>query len=216
MKLHTSDLLIICAYLIAMIVIGLILKKRAAQNMDSYFLGGKSLPFYMLGLSNASRDVRHHWYDANGLLGICLRIQKSLDSLACGRYSIRYSLMVYLSVWLRRSNVLTGAEWIKTRFGKGKGATLSHTIVVVFALLSVLGFLSYGFIGIGKFMEIFIPWEVISPYIPFTVSPEYVPHVYGIFFTAIATFYVMLGGMLSIVWTDVVQFLIMTVAGIVT
>ena len=61
MKLHTSDLLIICAYLIAMIVIGLILKKRAAQNMDSYFLGGKSLPFYM---------------------GICLRIQKSLDSLA--------------------------------------------------------------------------------------------------------------------------------------
>ena len=52
MKLHTSDLLIICAYLIAMIVIGLILKKRAAQNMDSYFLGGKSLPFYMLGLSN--------------------------------------------------------------------------------------------------------------------------------------------------------------------
>ena len=54
MKLHTTDLLIICAYLIAMIVIGLILKKRAAQNMDSYFLGGKSLPFYMLGLSNAS------------------------------------------------------------------------------------------------------------------------------------------------------------------
>ena len=46
MKLHTTDLLIICAYLIAMIVIGLILKKRAAQNMDSYFLGGKSLPFY--------------------------------------------------------------------------------------------------------------------------------------------------------------------------
>ena len=54
MKLHTADLLIICAYLITMIIIGLILKKRAAQNMDSYFLGGKSLPFYMLGLSNAS------------------------------------------------------------------------------------------------------------------------------------------------------------------
>ena len=54
MKLHEIDILIICAYLIAMIVIGLILKKRAAQNMDSYFLGGKSLPFYMLGLSNAS------------------------------------------------------------------------------------------------------------------------------------------------------------------
>ncbi len=157
MKLHTSDLLIICAYLIAMIVIGLILKKRAAQNMDSYFLGGKSLPFYMLGLSNASGmfDITGtmlmvYWAFAYGF--------KSLWIPWLWPVFNQIFLMVYLSVWLRRSNVLTGAEWIKTRFGKGKGATLSHTIVVVFALLSVLGFLSYGFIGIGKFMEIFIPW----------------------------------------------------------
>ena len=193
MKLHTADLLIICAYLIAMIVIGLILKKRAAQNMDSYFLGGKSLPFYMLGLSNASEmfDISGtmlmvYWAFAYGF--------KSLWIPWLWPVFNQIFLMVYLSVWLRRSNVLTGAEWIKTRFGKGKGSTLSHTIVIVFALLS---------------------WEVISPFIPFNVPAEYVPHVYGIFFTTIATFYVMLGGMLSIVWTDVVQFLIMTVAGIV-
>ena len=214
MKLHEIDILIICAYLIAMIVIGLILKKRAAQNMDSYFLGGKSLPFYMLGLSNASGmfDITGtmlmvYWAFAYGF--------KSLWIPWLWPVFNQIFLMVYLSVWLRRSNVLTGAEWIKTRFGKGKGSTLSHTIVIIFALLSVLGFLSYGFIGIGKFMEIFIPWEVVSPFIPFNVPAEYVPHVYGIFFTTIATFYVMLGGMLSIVWTDVVQFLIMTVAGIV-
>ena len=54
MKLQLLDILIIALYLIGMVVIGLILKKRASQNMDSYFLGGKSLPFYMLGLSNAS------------------------------------------------------------------------------------------------------------------------------------------------------------------
>lgn len=182
MKLHTTDLLIICAYLIAMIVIGLILKKRAAQNMDSYFLGGKSLPFYMLGLSNASGmfDITGtmlmvYWAFAYGF--------KSLWIPWLWPVFNQIFLMVYLSVWLRRSNVLTGAEWIKTRFGKGKGSTLSHTIVIVFALLSVLGFLSYGFIGIGKFMEIFIPWEVVSPFIPFNVPAEYVPHVYGIFFT---------------------------------
>ena len=90
MKLHTSDLLIICAYLIAMIVIGLILKKRAAQNMDSYFLGGKSLPFYMLGLSNASGmfDITGtmlmvYWAFAYGF--------KSLWIPWLCRYSIRYS-----------------------------------------------------------------------------------------------------------------------------
>lgn len=30
-------------------------------------------------------------------------------------------LMMFLSGWLRRSNVLTGAEWIQTRFGRGTG-----------------------------------------------------------------------------------------------
>jgi hypothetical protein len=52
------------------------------------------------------------------------------------------------------------------RFGSGRGAVLSHNIVVVFALISCLGFLAYGFIGLGKFMEIFIPWEVVSKYVP--------------------------------------------------
>src|SRR5664279_4112951 len=35
-------------------------------------------------------------------------------------------LMVYLSIWLRRSKVMTGAEWIKTRFGTSTGAQLAH------------------------------------------------------------------------------------------
>ena len=124
-------------------------------------------------------------------------------------------LMVYLSKWLRRSNATTGAEWIGTRFGFGKGAKMSHIIVVVFALVVCLGYLAYGFIGLGKFVEIFIPWEVVSNYIPFNISPEYVPHFYGTMFTIFAVFYSLLGGMSGIVWADVVQFAIMTVAALV-
>lgn len=39
MKLHVVDILIICAYLIVIVLIGLFLKKKAAKNMDSYFWG---------------------------------------------------------------------------------------------------------------------------------------------------------------------------------
>ena len=214
MKLKLVDILIIAAYLLIMIIIGLLLKKKAGKNLDSYFLGGKSLPFYMLGLSNASG-----MFDISGTMWmVYLAFVYGLKSLWIPWLWPVFNqifLMVYLSIWLRRSNVLTGAEWIRTRFGYGKGANLSHTIVVVYAIIGVLGFLSYGFIGIGKFMEIFFPWQIVSQYIPLDVPPEYVPHMYGIFFTSIATFYVMLGGMLSIVWTDVVQFAIMTVSGVV-
>jgi hypothetical protein len=43
---------------------------------------------------------------------------------------------------------MTGAAWIEFRFGQGRGAQLSHMVVVAFAILNVVGFLAYGFIGV--------------------------------------------------------------------
>ena len=54
MKLRLPDLLILAAYLLTMLVIGWKLRKEAAKNKENYLLGGKSLPWYMLGLSDAS------------------------------------------------------------------------------------------------------------------------------------------------------------------
>ena len=71
-------------------------------------------------------------------------------------------LMVFLSVWLRRSGVMTGAEWIKFRFGRARARTLAHMVVVAFALLNVIGFLAYGFVGIGKFAATFLPWQLAA------------------------------------------------------
>ena len=76
MKLQPIDIFIIGLYLVAMIVIGLVLKKKASKNMDSYFLGGKTLPFYMLGLSNASGQ-----FDISGT-SLYLWNQKCLGALA--------------------------------------------------------------------------------------------------------------------------------------
>ena len=54
MKLSTIDILIIIAYFILMIVIGLVMKNKAKKSKDNYLMGGKKLPWYMLGLSDAS------------------------------------------------------------------------------------------------------------------------------------------------------------------
>lgn len=211
MNLTLLDVSIILAYLLATVVIGFVLKKQASKNIKSYFLGSNTLPWYMLGLSNASG-----MFDISGTMWMVTLLfvygVKSVWVPWLWPVFNQIFLMVYLSAWLRRSNVLTGAEWIRTRFGAGTGSSMSHIIVVAFAILSALGFLSYGFIGIGKFIEAFIPWELVSPYVPFTLTPEQVPNFYGIVLTSIATLYVVLGGMMSIVWTDVLQFAIMTVS----
>jgi SSS family solute:Na+ symporter len=54
MKLTPIDILIIGIYLLSTVFIGLYLKKRAQKDKTAYILGGKTLPWYLLGLSNAS------------------------------------------------------------------------------------------------------------------------------------------------------------------
>ncbi len=214
MQLTPIDIGIIGLYLASTVAIGLTLKRRAAKNLDAYLLGGKTLPWYMLSLSNASG-----MFDISGTMWlVTLMFVYGLQSIWIPWLWPVFNqifLMVFLSIWLRRSNVLTGAEWMRFRFGDALGGRLAHAVVVGFALIGVLGFLAYGFVGIGKFMQLFIPWEVVAPYVPMDIPPHRVPHFYGIVFTAFATFYVMLGGMLSIVWADLLQFTIMTVSAVI-
>jgi Na+/proline symporter len=211
MKLQAIDIAIIIAYLVTMLFIGWFLRKKARQNKESYLLGGKKLPWYLLGLSDAS-DM----FDISGtmwMVALCFVYgMKSIWIPWLWPVFNQVFNMMFLSKWLRRSNANTGAEWLATRFGlSGTGVRGSHNIVVVFALIGCLGFLAYGFIGLGKFIEIFVPWNLVQPYIPFDIAPQYVAHFYGIVFTAFAVFYSVLGGMHSIVLGDLIKYIVMTV-----
>jgi SSS family solute:Na+ symporter len=211
MRLAFIDIGIIVLYLVAMVMIGWFLRKKARQNKESYLMGGKKLPWYLLGMSDAS-DM----FDISGtmwMVSLCFVYgMKSIWVPWLWPVFNQVFNMMFLAKWLRRSNANTGAEWLTTRFGlAGKGVRGSHNIVVAFALIGCLGFLAYGFVGLGKFIEIFVPWQLVQPYVPFAIAPEYVAHFYGIVFTLFAMFYSILGGMHSIVLGDLIKYSIMTV-----
>jgi len=112
-------------------------------------------------------------------------------------------LMVYLAIWIRRSNVMTGAEWITTRFDQGTtGGRMAHLITVLFSVVSIIGFLSYAFVGVGKFTAIFLPWDIS-------------PHIYATIITIATGIYVVYGGMFGVVITDVIQYVLMTISAII-
>ncbi len=214
MKLQLIDVLILLAYLATMIFVGFYMRKKAKENKESYLMGGKSLPWYMLGLSDAS-DM----FDISGtmwMVALCFVYGlKSIWIPWLWPVFNQVFMMMFLSKWLRRSNANTGAEWLKTRFGvSGKSVTASHIVVIAFALIGCLGFLAYGFVGLGKFMEIFLPWDIVKAYVPFEVSQKYVPHFYGIVFTLFAMFYSILGGMHSIVLGDAIKYMILIVGSL--
>lgn len=211
MKLTFIDISIVVLYLITMVMIGWALRKKARQNKESYLMGGKKLPWYLLGLSDAS-DM----FDISGtmwMVALCFVYgMKSIWIPWLWPVFNQVFNMMFLAKWLRRSNADTGAAWLATRFGiKGPGVKASHAVVVAFAIIGCLGFLAYGFVGLGKFIEIFVPWHVVQPYIPFSVAPQYVPHFYGIVFTLFAMFYSIIGGMHSIVLGDLIKYIVMTI-----
>jgi Na+/proline symporter len=212
MNLHIIDIGIILLYLTSTIFIGFYISKKASKDMNSYFLGGNRIPWWVLGISDASG-----MFDISGtmLLVYWLSVygMKSIWIPWIWPVFNQIFLMVYLSPWLRRSNVMTGAEWMKTRFGTGRGATLSHIVVVIFALISVIGFLSYGFKGIGKFAVAFLPALVTNPE-TLAHYPQINANLYALILMGITTLYVVKGGMMSVVATEIVQYCILSVSAI--
>lgn len=204
MKLGVIDIGIIIGYLILTVLIGFILTKKASKGLNSYFLADKGLPYWILGVSNASG-----MFDITGTMWLVyITFVYGLKSVFIPWLWPVFNqifLMVFLAKWMRRSNVMTGAEWINTRFGKGKGAVLSHLSVVVFALVSVIGFIAYDFAGVGKFAAMFLPWQ-------FSADPVVNGNWYAAGLMLLTSVYVVAGGMYSVVVTELLQFVVMTVS----
>ncbi|WCJ58368.1 Na+:solute symporter [Fontisphaera persica] len=199
--MHWLDLVIIVLYFALMVGVGVWVSQKAAQSAESYFLAGKSLPWWIIGIAHGSSGV-----DITGTMWFVTMLYvygaKGIWLLWIWPLFNVIFRMVYLGAWVRRSNVLTGAEWMRTRFGKNLGSELAYLSVVLYALVSVVGFLSYAFQGIGKFAKSFLPWPLPA-------------EVYGTLIMVVSGAYCILGGMYSVVLNDLVQFGLILLAAVI-
>ena len=53
----TIDIIIIVVYLSAIVVVGLVMQKKASAGIDSYFLGNRKLPWWALGASGMASNT---------------------------------------------------------------------------------------------------------------------------------------------------------------
>ncbi|MEM9324712.1 MAG: sodium:solute symporter family protein [Bacteroidota bacterium] len=208
MSLSVLDISFVLSYLLISVAFGFYISKRASKNLQSYFLGGNKIPWYVLGVSNASG-----MFDISGVMwtvAICF-VYGLKSAWIPWLWPVwnQVFVMIFLAIWLRRSGAMTGAEWLSTRFGENRGKELSHIVVVTFALISVIGFIAYAFEGIGKFAVTFFPYDLSFEILGLVMSSE---KSYALIIIAVTTIYVVKGGMYSVVGTEVLQFVIMTVS----
>ena len=209
--MHSIDILIIAFYIFLTVAVGIWVSKRASKGLDSYFLGGKSIKWYYLGLSNGSG-----MFDVSGtawMVGILfLYGVKSFMFMWLWPIWNQIFIMMFLAVWIRRSNIMTGSEWILTRFGDKRAGRASHLIVAAFAIIAAIGFIAYFFEGVGKFMTIILPWDLtLQMGASVLLNSE---QSYALIIILLTTIYTVKGGMFSVVATEVLQYGIMVVAGL--
>ena len=200
MTLHPIDLAIIVGYLLINALIGVYVHKKATKESDSYFLADRNVPWWMLGLSGCSSYI-----DIGGTMALVgamyyLGVKSIWMTHIWWGWIIISFYMAFQAKYIRRSGVMTFAEWNKTRFGNNRDAEIARIAAATFLLVLLIFNLMFMAVGTGKFAEEFLPFSRWQ-------SALIVFGVVGI--------YVTLGGFVGVIITDVFQTILIAIGAVV-
>lgn len=203
------DLSIISLYFSLVVGLGFMYRCRASKDLESYFLAGKNMHWLALAMSGSVSN-----FDITGTMWIVSILfvlgMKSMWHHWMWGFLMGAFFLAYMGKWVRRSNVMTAAEWMKTRFGENAAGQTARTVYALMAVLTQASFLGYAFQGIGKFAAVYIPLESLG-----RVFAQYESQILAVFIIGLTTLYVLLGGLYSVVFTDVIQTVILTLSSLI-
>ena len=186
----TIDIIIIVVYLSAIVVVGLVMQKKASAGIDSYFLGNRKLPWWALGASGMASNTDIAGTMINTAFIYALGTKGFFIEIRGGVTLIMAFLMVFMGKWNRRSQVMTQAEWMHFRFGTKKEGDVARIISAIASIIMTVAMVTYFVIGAGKF---------IGDYLG--IEPLYA----SILMIILAMTYTLASGLYGVVWTDVFQ-----------
>ncbi|OQY52538.1 MAG: sodium:proline symporter [Candidatus Parabeggiatoa sp. nov. 2] len=194
MELQILDWLIIVLFLVLILGIGLTYTKQAGKNIESFFLGGRNLPWWIAGTSMvattfaadtpllitelvAKNGVSGNWLWWNGLIGGML------------------ATFFFAKFW-RKANIITDVELTELRYSGKPAAFLRGFKAVYLGIFMNAVIIAWVNVALGALLHIF-----------FNIPEEQL-----IFYLAGAMFLVMiyssLSGLLGIAITDFIQFIV--------
>jgi len=201
-----TDTVILGTYILLILAVGFYFKRQSAAGLESYFLGKRSMPWWMLAMSGSSS-----YFDITGTMWIVslfvtLGLRAMWVQFVWG-FIIAAFYMAYMGKWIRRSGVMTGSEWMVTRFGKGRQGDLARLSYTLYAILTIAAFLGYTAVGMGKFGVEFMPFAQRLPLNP--------AHTCAILIIGVTGIYVVLGGFRGMIIVEFFQTIILTFGALI-
>lgn len=184
------DLSIMALYFGVIVWIG-IRFSRATQSTEGYFLGGHSIPAWALGLSMMAAKISSVTFLALPAAAFALDWRLFVPYLT-------YPIVGLLAIWIfipfyRNGAKTTAFEYLNARFGKG--ARLYGSLIFILGQVLRVGSILY---------LLSIPVQMITG-----ISPLLSMILIG----GLVTLYTVMGGIKAVVWTDVIQAIILYIGG---
>lgn len=197
--LNNLDYAIIGIYLLGILGLGVLLTRRASSSLEEYYLAGRKLPWYLLGASGMAS-----WFDVAGTMVIVSFLyligpRGLFIEFRGGAVLILAFAMCYAGKWHRRSQCMTAAEWMVFRFGKGADASAARLLMAVTTMMWTISMIGYLVRAMSLFLSMFLPYS---------------PTACAIGLLVVATVYTMLSGFYGVVFTDLIQSVIIVGATI--
>src|SRR6056300_320277 len=195
MQIATFDWLIILLFFVISLGIGIYVSKSSGKSANQYFLSGRSMPWWLLGLSMVattfSTDTPNLVTDivrTNGVSGNWVWWAFLLTGLL--------TVFVYAKLW-RKSNVNTDIEFYEFRYG-GKPASFLRKfraiyLGVIFNIITMSS-VTLAAIKIGGIMLGLEPWQTVVSAGLITVVFSALGGFKGVVYTDFILFFVAMGG----------------------
>ncbi|MEQ9306821.1 MAG: hypothetical protein RJQ14_23095 [Marinoscillum sp.] len=162
MLLHTLDWIIIAVFFAIVLGIGWVASRTAGQSSEEYFLGGRGMPWWLLGISMVACTFSA---DTPNLVTGFVRENGVSKNWAWWAFLITgmVTVFIYARLW-RKSNVVTDLEFYEMRYG-GKLASFLRGFraiyLGVFFNTLIMGSVTLAAIKIGAVMLGLEPWVVV-------------------------------------------------------
>ena len=195
MQLENIDWLIISSFFILSLIIGVVVSKRSGKDITEFFLSGRKMPWWLLGISMVATTFSA---DTPNLVTDIVRTNGVAGNWVWWAFLLTgmLTVFIYAKLW-RRSKVLTDLEFYELRYsGKGAAFLRGFRAFYLGAVFNILIMASVCLAGIkigGALLG-------LSPVETLLVS------------CAITVIYSSIGGLRGIIITDFFQFILAMVA----
>lgn len=197
MNLSSLDLAIIIIFFVVFLVIGVLVSKKAGSSSKEFFLSGRNMPWWLLGISMVATTFSA---DTPNLVSDIVRQNGVAGNWVWWAFLITgmLTVFVYAKLW-RKSGVLTDLEFYEKRYSGKEAAFLRGFRAIylgVFFNIMIMSSVCLAAIKIGEVMFDLEPWKTV------------------VYASLITVAYSSLGGLRGVILTDFLQFIVAMVGSI--